>query len=156
MARESINSGHLRRDIAWWAALALLAGSCRQANAAPPAPYPLDFAPGTPSEQALVVKSNGATVVSGTRHADPGQFWIYGLPAIAGTRCRLELILDSDADAPEPNVNVLGLNNKPLPFRTEHTPDGAFAIIWTAPDGWLPGERIQIIIGAKSGPVTVR
>jgi hypothetical protein len=126
------------------------------AVAAPPPPYPLDFAPGTPPEQALVVKSNGAAVIGGARHADPGQFWVYGLPAIAGARCRLELTLEGDAGGPEPNINVLGANNKPLPYHTERAADGTFVVIWTAPDPWQPGERVRIIIGAKSAPITVR
>jgi hypothetical protein len=136
--------------------LTLLIGTYAQASTTPPAPYPIDFTPGTSAERALVVKSNGAALAAGARHADPGQFWIYGLPATAGARCRLELTLDGDANAPAPNVNVLGANNKPLPYRTERTPEGAFAIIWTAPTPWIMGERVRIVIGAKTGPVTVR
>jgi hypothetical protein len=124
--------------------------------AAPPMPYPTILTPGTPAEQAALLKSSGATLQGEVRHAEAGQFWVYGFPVAANAHCRIELALDADAHSSAPNVTVLGLDNKPLPMRVEIEPDGTFSVVWTVPDKWPLGARQSIVISAKGVPLNVR
>ena len=126
------------------------------ALAAPPAPYPLVLSVGSPGEQSLVVKNAGSALIGALRHADKGQFWVYGLNVVPGARCRLTLALDADAGVVPPAVVALGLDNKPLPSRVERDPNGDFALIWTVPDKWPYGARLSVMVSAKDGPVSIK
>src|SRR5579884_4734 len=114
------------------------------------------YTPGTPAEQSLIVKSSGATLVNNVRHAESGQFWVYGFAVAAGARCRLELTLEGDAATAPPNIEVLGADSKPLPIHTERNLEGDFTVEWTAPEKWPLGARQSVMISAKSGPVNVQ
>src|SRR5690242_10532872 len=115
--------------------------------ATPPSPYPTIFTPGSTAGQSLVMKSAGASVADGVRHAEVGQFWTYGFVVAANARCRLELTLE--ADAAPPNAQVLGPDDQPLPIATERGANSLFAIIWTVPTKWSPGARIPVMLSAK-------
>lgn len=134
----------------------LLVGAASGALAAPPVPYATLFTPGTPAELPYMMKVAGAQAANGVRKATSGQFWVYGFPVVAGSRCRLSLVLDEPASAPLPNIAVVGLNDKPLPVRIERDPDGAISILWTVPDKWTLGTRIPVRISARGGSVTVK
>src|SRR5881396_558438 len=103
MQRRQIRK--LRRTIilaAWMVGLGGAAG----ARSAPPVPYPTVITPGTPDELPFMMKTAGASLVEGTRHAEAGQFWVYGFPVAPGARCRLGLTLTEDNAAP--NITVFG------------------------------------------------
>lgn len=124
-------------------------------EAIPPVPYPLSFDAGTPSEQLYLLKSVGSTLQDGTRHAEPNQFWVYGIPALAGTRLRLRLKLVGEI-VDQPAITVNGLDNKPLPMRLEREGTDGLVVIFTIPDKWLPGNRFPVIIGARNSAISVQ
>jgi hypothetical protein len=138
------------------ATFCVLFAAAGSAFAAPPAPYPLVLPVGSPGEQSLVVKNAGSALIGTLRHADKGQFWVYGLTVVPGARCRLMLALDTDAATVPPAATVLGLDNKPIPNRTERDPNGDFAVVWTVPDKWPYGVRLSVMISAKDGPTSIK
>ena len=89
------------------------------------------------------------------RHADKGQFWIYGFPVAPGSRCTLALTLDTGADSTPPVAAVLGADNKPLAIHTE-TAQNMFLIVWTVPARWPVGNRISVMLSAKNGAAAVK
>jgi hypothetical protein len=115
-------------------------------------PYALSFSVASPQEQTLLIKSVGATLVDGARHAEPGQFCVYGLPLPAGARCRLEAtVRGSDPDS-RPDVTVLGADNKPLATKVEIGPNTTPGVVWTVPGNWPLGQRMRVILSAKHSP----
>lgn len=129
--------------------------TARSAFAAPPVPYPFTAQAGTPAEQNLVVKNAGSAMLGEFRHADKGQFWIYGFPVAPGSRCTLALTLDTSADTTPPAVTVLGADNKPLAIHTEIA-QNTFLIVWTVPVKWPVGNRISMMLSAKNGVAAVK
>ncbi len=125
------------------------------ALAAPPVPYPFTAQAGTPAEQNLIIKNVGSAMQGELRHADKGQFWIYGFPVAPGSRCTLALTLDTAADTTPPIAAVLGADNKPLAIHTE-TAQNTFLIVWTVPVKWSVGNRISVMLSAKNGAVAVK
>ncbi len=119
-------------------------------------PYPFVFAAGSPAEQSILVKNAGSTFENALRHAERGQFWVYGFAVAPGARCRLTLTLDGDAASVPPAVTILGTDNKPLALKTEQGTDGAFVVVWTVPDKWPAGSRLSVLLSAKDGAVNVR
>ena len=134
---------------------ALVFAAVRPALAAVPVPYPFLAQAGTPAEQNLLVKNAGSAMQGEFRHADKGQFWIYGFPVAPGSRCTLTLTLDTAADSLPPVATVLGADNKPLAIHTELAP-GLATITWTVPVKWAVGNRISVLLSAKNGPAAVK
>ena len=126
------------------------------AHAASPPPYPVVLEVGSPAEQMAVLKNAGSSVASGTRHADKGQFWIYGFFVAPGGRCHLTLTLDGAADTIPPFVSVLGQDNKPLPSKMERDPEGNNSLVWSVPEKWPVGLRQSVLFSAKNGPTNLK
>ena len=125
--------------------------------AQPPAPYPLNITPGTPAENRLLRKSEGSSVVDGSRKAEIGQYWIWNLPVVAGAACKLTLKLDGDAASPDPNVGLIdALLGSPVSEQTHRETDGSITIRWTMPDQWPIGLPLGVQISAKIGPISVK
>lgn len=124
------------------------------AAAEQPVPYPVAFVPGSVAEQPYLLKIKGATAAAGTRHAERGQFWVYGFPVAPGAACRLKLT-SGDTAAGVPAVSVTGLQEKPIAARASRDPDGALSVVWKAPDSWKLGERIPVTISARTAPVSI-
>ena len=129
--------------------------AARWAFAAPPVPYPLLAQAGTPAEQNLVIKNAGSVMLGEFRHADKGQFWIYGFPVAPGSRCALTLTLDTSADTTPPTAAVLGADNKPLAIHTEIA-QNLYTVVWTVPSKWPVGNRISVMLSAKDGATAVK
>lgn len=119
-------------------------------------PYPFVFAAGSSAEQSILVKNAGSTFENALRHAERGQFWVYGFAVAPGARCRLTLTLDSDAASVPPAVTILGTDNKPLALKTEQGVGGTFVVVWSVPDKWPAGTRLSVLLSAKDGAVGVR
>ena len=128
----------------------------RTSHAAFPPPYPVTFDAGSPSEQNAIVKNAGSTITADSRHAEKGQFWVYGYNVAPGARCRLTLILDRIENTVSPLVSVLGQGNKPLPSRMENDPDGSVSVIWSVPDKWPIGMRQSVLLSAKNGIINLK
>lgn len=141
-----------------WMGMGAVLGLCWAlcAGASPPrVPYSLTLIPGTPAEQAVLIKSGGSTVVDGGRIADVSQFWMYGFPVAAGESCLLTLDMDDKGKGAVPNVSVLGPDNKPIPVRVERNQDNTVQAVWTVPDAWPLGNKISVVLGAKTDPFRV-
>lgn len=135
---------------------ALVLFVARSAAGAPPAPYPLTITPGTPEEARLLRKNSGTTLDRSVRRFERGQFCVYGVTALPGSSCRLELTLDAPAPSDRPEILLFGVGNKPLPFRLEQNVGGVFSILWTVPSAWPIGAPIPIEISAKEGPLALQ
>lgn len=134
--------------------LTLCAANCYAAN--PPLPYPLEFTPGTPSETLLLRKNSGTTLDRSVRHFDPGQFCLYGVPALPGTECRLELELENPSPEGLPTVTVQGSSSQALPIRMEPMATGGLSIVWTAPADSRVGSFCSVLISAQHGALSVK
>ncbi|HZO87851.1 MAG TPA: hypothetical protein VFB38_05885 [Chthonomonadaceae bacterium] len=126
------------------------------AIAGPPVPYATVFAPGTPAESAYLGKNAGATVEGEERRAEVGKFWVYGFPVAPGARCRLALALGGEAGSAPPNVIAVGPDNKPLPVQVQNEDPNTLGVQWTVPTKWRTGARMQVLLSAKTAPISVR
>jgi hypothetical protein len=126
-------------------------------QAAPPlVPYATVFTPGTPTELPFLFKNEGSTVSDGARHADIGQFWGYSFPVAPGETCLLHLTLPDKVDEPLPGAAVTGPDglawNATVGKGVGNTVDVTFKV----PDAMPLGERVNIVLSAKTGVFSVQ
>jgi hypothetical protein len=103
---------------------------------------------------AFLLKVAGADVVEGARRANPGQFFVYGVPVAPGARCTLTLQLETKAPYTVPGITVSDQNGKPVPARIERA-ENSLQISFTAPAQWELGARLPVVISAKNGPFAI-
>lgn len=137
-------------------AVGVLLTQSRVGSAAPPVPYAVQFQAGAQAEGSFLEKISGATASDNGRHADKGEFWIYGFAAMPGSRCRLVLTLDKAAGEQPPTIAIAGKDNKPIAVTTQREGDADFAAQWIVPANWPPSARIPVVLSAKKAPFTVR
>ncbi len=165
--RRPDNSSHLRMcapcantartgSAAIFTVVACLFAGTAHVSSAAVAPYPETFTPGDIEEQHYLVKDGGSTFTDGTRHAEPGKFWIYGFPVAPGEHCHLDLTTGDDPTTPLPAIAIAGPDNKPLPVQVERSADGSVHVVWTVPPNWKTGKPILVVISAKPAAVTVK
>jgi hypothetical protein len=135
----------------------LFAGAAAEAPAAPAgfSRYPIVLVPGTSDELPNLEKVVGATVEGRVRHAERGQFWVYGLRVAPGSACELSISLDLDSGEQPPTVVVLGRAGGRLPAETERIGNDALIVRWTVPASWPFGERMPVVVSARITPTTV-
>ncbi|MCX6379155.1 MAG: hypothetical protein NT023_06710 [Armatimonadetes bacterium] len=132
-------------------------GSLLPMSAEPPSLFPTTFTPGSPEEVGFLAKDFGSLVEKNVRRAEVGKFWSYAFTALPGARCRLSLRLDGDASSLAlPNISVFGTDLKPILFATESGKDNALQVIWTVPATWKWGDKVTVVLGAKSAPFGVQ
>ncbi len=118
--------------------------------------YPTLITPGSADELTYLSKDIGTDVVKGARHAELNSFCSYSFPCLPGARCRLWITLEDDKLPSRPNISVSQPDLKPLPYLSQTEPNGVIMITWTVPFKWVLGDKINVTIGAKTAPYSIK
>ena len=129
----------------------------RGGRSVPPlVPYATVFAPGTPVELPFLFKNEGSTVADGVRHADVGQFWGYSFPIAPGETCLLRLTLPDKVDEPLPGVVVNGSDGKVWNAAVGKGIGNTVDVTFKVPDNTPLGTKVNIVLSAKTGILSVQ